>query len=159
MLFTKPWFESAVRIRKGRPLEPKKWFYLELLPLCSKNGITVKKYKPASTACTEELNAFFACLRKWEFDDLRCSTTYDAYMTCINREKKRFEEFRASVKDDSSSTVSAGGRVPTGRLNKLLKQYPQPDLGTPPYKNMKRLPNQSYADDIYHRKKTPAKKS
>lgn len=52
-------------------------------------------------------------------------------------------------------TLGEGGQgksLTTAQFNKLMKLFPQPDLGQRPYRQMKRLPTQSYAEDIFHRK-------
>lgn len=38
------------------------------------------------------------------------------------------------------------------QINNLMAKYPQPQLGRYPFKALRRLPNQLYADDIFHRK-------
>lgn len=125
--------------------------------MCSTNEIKRRAMRSAEGACIEELNAFFACLRKWEFDDLRCLKDHDVYMNCVTRYKQRMENLKASANTDE--VVSDNGKASFARLNKLFKQWPQHGMGKPPYAKMKRLPNQSYADDIFHRKDTPGKKS
>ncbi|KAK5971739.1 hypothetical protein GCK32_019658, partial [Trichostrongylus colubriformis] len=45
-----------------------------------------------------------------------------------------------------------GKSLTTAQFNKLMTLFPQPDLGKRPYRQMKRLPTQSYAEDIFHRK-------
>lgn len=51
------------------------------------------------------------------------------------------------------STTDGKTVLTKDQTNRLMAKYPQPQLGKYPYKALKRLPNQLYADDIFHRKK------
>jgi hypothetical protein len=104
------------------------------------------------------MQALFSCLKKWEYDDLPCSKFHDAYMRCVEESEKDVQKYKEAVKkgvlgDESSAQLTAA------QLNKIMKLYPQPDLGTFPYRVMKRLPTVSYADDIFRRKNKPGKPS
>jgi hypothetical protein len=79
-------------------------------------------------------------------------------MRCIEESERTTAKYKEAVKkgnlgDDSSSKLTAA------QLNKIMKMFPQPDLGTYPYRVLKRLPFQSYADDIFRKKNKPGKPS
>jgi hypothetical protein len=79
-------------------------------------------------------------------------------MRCVEQAEIEVTKYKEAVKkgvlgDESSDNLTAA------QLNKIMKLFPQPDLGCHPYRVMKRLPTQSYADDIFHRKNKPGKAS
>ncbi|VDK17295.1 unnamed protein product [Anisakis simplex] len=236
-----PLFDSAKLFAHGRSVYPKKIYFSEILPLCSKNRITQRRQRPAGSSCTQELQALFSCLKKWEFDDKPCVKQHQIYMQCVNetealalqykraaekvslfaavylgsisipktkihpnnlfisfppcflpRKKALFVALRfasaqlvfdckrfarvtlmevvrlefltaeGSLGEESANEVksSGGGSLPSSaQLNRIMTLFPQPDLGQSPYRQMKRMPSQSYADDIFHRKHVRGKKS
>lgn len=104
------------------------------------------------------MQALFGCLKKWEYDDLPCAKFHESYMRCVEESEKTAAKYKEAVKkgvlgDDSSSQLTAA------QLNKIMQMFPQPDLGTYPYRVLKRLPTQSYADDLFHKKNKPGKPS
>uniref|UniRef100_A0A7E4V293 CHCH domain-containing protein n=1 Tax=Panagrellus redivivus TaxID=6233 RepID=A0A7E4V293_PANRE len=150
MFFTNPAFKETLK-RTNRPLAPKKWYYSEVTPLCSKNQVEVRRQKVPGSSCTQELQALFGCLKKWEFDDLPCSKLHGEYMRCVEASEKAAEKFkqgaRQGILGEGSSSLS------TAQFNKIMQLYPQPDMGNS-QRRMKRLPTQSYADDLFGRKNT-----
>lgn len=101
------------------------------------------------SSCTQELQALFGCLKKWEFDDLPCAPQHESYMRCVEAAEKTAKEFEQIAKKGilGEGTTS----LSTAQFNKIMELFPQPDLGKSQRK-MKRLPFQSYADDIFRRK-------
>lgn len=110
----------------------------------------------------EELQLLFGCLKKWEFDDLPCVSFQETYMRCVYENEEKKKKLKVIQKHAPIGGVD-GEVIPksltAGQFNKLMKLYPQPDLGQHPYRLMRRLPSQSYADDIFHRKKISGKPS
>uniref|UniRef100_A0A1I7WMQ7 CHCH domain-containing protein n=1 Tax=Heterorhabditis bacteriophora TaxID=37862 RepID=A0A1I7WMQ7_HETBA len=102
------------------------------------------------SSCTQELQTLFGCLKKWEFDDKPCSKQHSLYMDCVHESQRAAEEFNRAAKEGK---IGEGqGAMTTAQFNKLMKLFPQPDLGQAPYRQMKRLPTQPYSSDIFHRK-------
>uniref|UniRef100_A0A915PS66 CHCH domain-containing protein n=1 Tax=Setaria digitata TaxID=48799 RepID=A0A915PS66_9BILA len=127
--------------------------YKEFIPLKSTNYIMNNYTKPRGETCTKELQALFDCLKKWEYDNLPCVDFNRAYMDCVDRTYKANKEFAETVKKGVLDGTTDGKAVMTKQqVNSLMARHPQPQLGQYPYKALKRLPNQSYADDIFHRK-------
>ncbi|CAI4225423.1 unnamed protein product [Auanema sp. JU1783] len=157
MFLSSPLFKESA-LSKGRSVYPKVTVFSEILPFASKNHVAVKKSKAAASSCTQELQALFGCLKKWEFDDKPCSKQHVEYMDCVHASEKAALEFKEAAK---KGTLGEGqtGSITSAQFNKLLKLFPQPDLGEKPYRQMKRLPTQSYADDIFHRKHWKGKSS
>ncbi|VDM45323.1 unnamed protein product [Toxocara canis] len=114
MWFTSPLFDAKV-LARGHSIYPRKNYFLEVLPMCSKNKVSSRRSRPAG---------MFYCL--------------------------------AGVLGERNSSESMPS---SAQLNKIMALFPQPDLGKPPYRQMKRLPTQNYADDIFHRKRIRGKKS
>ncbi|EJW80042.1 CHCH domain-containing protein [Wuchereria bancrofti] len=128
--------------------------FKEFLPLKSTNYVTSNYMKPRGETCTKELQALFDCLKKWEHDNLPCADFNRDYMDCVSTTYKANKEL-AEVAKKGVLDGSIDGRTTLTKhqINNLMAKYPQPQLGQYPYKALKRLPNQSYADDIFHRKK------
>uniref|UniRef100_A0A2K6W155 CHCH domain-containing protein n=2 Tax=Onchocerca TaxID=6281 RepID=A0A2K6W155_ONCVO len=127
--------------------------FKEFIPLKSTNFIMSNYTKPRGETCTKELQALFDCLKKWEYDNLPCVDFNRDYMACVDRTYKANKEFAEAAKKGMLDGTTDGKTVLTKhQMNNLMKKYPQPQLGQYPYKALKRLPNQSYADDIFHRK-------
>lgn len=82
-------------------------------------------------------------------------------MRCIDKDKKLDAKLKEARREDAPIDGHSGNTnsLNIGQFNKLMKMYPQPDLGKSPYRVMQRLPTQSYADDIFHRKKIKGKPS
>ncbi|VDN21206.1 unnamed protein product [Gongylonema pulchrum] len=130
MQFTAPLAKNRIRIpTKTNLAKNDRLQFKEFLPLKSTNFVMGGYSKPRGETCTKELQALFECLKKWEFDNLPCADFNRIYVDCVDR------VHRANLE-----------------LTEALKKYPQPELGKYPFKAMRRLPSQSYADDIFHRK-------
>ncbi|KAK6111409.1 CHCH domain family protein [Brugia pahangi] len=128
--------------------------FKEFLPLKSTNYVMSNYTKPRGETCTKELQALFDCLKKWEHDNLPCADFNRDYMDCVSRTYKANKELaEAAKKGVLDGSVDGRTTLTKYQINKLMAKYPQPQLGQYPYKALKRLPNQSYADDIFHRKK------
>uniref|UniRef100_A0A0K0EUA5 CHCH domain-containing protein n=1 Tax=Strongyloides venezuelensis TaxID=75913 RepID=A0A0K0EUA5_STRVS len=149
--------ESALARYAGRSLYPKKRFFQEILPLASTNHVRQSKEKPEGEMCMKELQSLFNCLKKWEFDDLNCTTQQDKYTRCVKDNAKRVEEFKKNVK--RGALGQGGNSLTISQINKLMELFPQPGLGRYPYKKMQRLPTQDYDDDLFGRKNKPGKAS
>ena len=93
-------------------------------------------------------------------------------MECVNEADRVAREFKEAAKkactapflvtDTFQGTLGEGNQgdsMTSAQFNKIMKLFPQPDLGQKPYRQMKRLPTQSYADDIFHRKSWKGKPS
>lgn len=80
-------------------------------------------------------------------------------MRCIEKDKKVDARLKLEHKDAVIDGASGSNSLTVGQFNKLMKMYPQPDLGQSPYRVMQRLPTQSYADDIFHKKHVKGKPS
>ncbi|GMS97119.1 hypothetical protein PENTCL1PPCAC_19294, partial [Pristionchus entomophagus] len=157
MLFTSSLLKDGA-LAKGRSVYPKVAIFSEVLPLASKNRVNQKRSKAAASSCTQELQALFGCLKKWEFDDKPCGKQHAAYTECVQTSEKAAAEYKeAARKGTLGEGVSQS--MNTAQFNKLMQLFPQPDLGKAPYRQMKRLPTQSYADDTFHRKSWSGKPS
>ncbi|KAI6207345.1 CHCH domain-containing protein [Aphelenchoides fujianensis] len=137
---------------KMRPMLPQRLYYSEMMPLVGKNAVEVRKQRTGGAICTQEMQQLFSCLRKWEFDDLPCASFHQSYMRCVEKAEVEAKKFKEAAKHGTLGDTS-GNTLTATQLNKVMKMWPQPDLGQAPYRAMKRLPTQSYADDIFNRKK------
>lgn len=127
--------------------------FKEFTPLKSTNYVMNNYTIPRGDLCTKELQALFECLKKWEFDNLPCADFNRVYMDCVDRTYQAKKELAEALKKGSVDATTGGKAVLTKQqMNDLMAKYPQPQLGQYPFKAIKRLPNQSYADDIFNRK-------
>ncbi|GMT25527.1 hypothetical protein PFISCL1PPCAC_16824, partial [Pristionchus fissidentatus] len=157
MFFTNPILKEGA-LAKGRTVYPKVTVFSEVLPFTSKDRVNPKRSKAAASSCTQELQALFGCLKKWEFDDKPCGKQHTSYMDCVHAAEIAAAEYKEAARKGTLGEGQSRSTT-TAQFNKLMQLFPQPDLGKPPYRQMKRLPTQSYADDIFHRKSWSGKAS
>ncbi|KAM3725283.1 Coiled-coil-helix-coiled-coil-helix domain-containing protein [Dirofilaria immitis] len=155
MQFTSSLSKSNLRIPiKTNLAKNDRLQFKEFIPLKSTNYVMSNYAKPRGETCTKELQALFDCLKKWEYDNLPCIDFNRDYMACVDRTHKANKEFaEAAKKGVTDGTTDEKTVLTKHQMNNLMSKYPQPQLGQYPYKALKRLPNQSYAEDIFHRKK------
>ncbi|EGT51458.1 hypothetical protein CAEBREN_05552 [Caenorhabditis brenneri] len=161
MIFSSPLLKEKA-LARGKSIYPKVTVFSEILPLASKNRVQAgQKPRAASSSCTQELQALFGCLKKWEFDDVPCAKQHTLYMDCVHKGAEEAAAYREAARKGTLGETGAGGKqsMTSAQFNKIQKLFPQPDLGQQPYRQMKRLPTQSYADDTFHRKHWPGKRS
>ena len=137
-------------------------------PLAGKNLIPrATESTRAKRPCIDEMQQLFACLKKWEFDDVHCAQFKEAVQRCttenmayIQNQKERMKgsDQKFHVSSEASKLQDVSGKLTLQEVDRLFRKYPQPDLGLPPYNVMKRMPHQSYADDTYHTKKWKGRK-
>ncbi|CAI5446869.1 unnamed protein product [Caenorhabditis angaria] len=160
MFTTSPIFKERA-LARGKSIYPKIKTFSEILPLAGKNRVQAgQKQRAASSSCTQELQALFGCLKKWEFDDKPCAKQHSSYMDCVHKGAEEAAEYmEAAKKGTLGDGGSSGKSMTSAQFNKIMKLFPQPDLGQQPYRQMKRLPTQSYAEDTFHRKHWAGKRS
>lgn len=137
------------------PMQPNDLWYREQYPLCGRNKILGRRLKPTRNACSEHLQNLFACLKKWEYDDIPCSKQRDAYNNCIAEDRVRYDslvkaELEAPIGTEESQKQK---RLTIAQVNKLMEMFPQPELGNSPFTH-RRLPNQPYYEDTFNTKST-----
>ncbi|CAJ0928699.1 unnamed protein product, partial [Mesorhabditis belari] len=94
MLFSSPLFVGA----RGKIDYPKVTVFSELIPLASKNRVIARKNRAAGSSCTQELQALFGCLKKWEFDDKPCAKQHTTYMDCVHESQRIAKEYHENAK-------------------------------------------------------------
>uniref|UniRef100_A0A914WGD6 CHCH domain-containing protein n=1 Tax=Plectus sambesii TaxID=2011161 RepID=A0A914WGD6_9BILA len=142
----------------SRAVFPKKMYFRETQPMTLRNKVSEQadRYSGGS-ACTQEHQLLFACLRKWEFDDTHCYKEHAAFMACVEAGEKLRREFKEHA--EKGELGDSTKKLTSSQLNKLMSMYPQADGGHFPFRFMKRLPHMSYADDHFHRKDKVGKNS
>ncbi|TKR68431.1 hypothetical protein L596_024420 [Steinernema carpocapsae] len=157
MFFSTPVLKKSALAQTKMPYPKTKTFY-EILPLCGKDRVVTRRSKPPGSSCTQELQALFQCLKKWEFDDIPCTNQHKIYYKCVENTEKAAAEYREAARKGNLGEGSSGSLSPV-QFNKIASMFPQPDLGKKPFIQMKRLPQQDYADDIFRRKGLKGKAS
>jgi len=103
------------------PLDVK---FEELLPLKLKDKVSGKGDRSKERACVHEISIMFACLKKNEFDQTRCSDEITKFQTCAT--KNYADKFKRK-QDMQEGNISTGKDNLTPReINYLLKKYPNP---------------------------------
>lgn len=113
-------FRDMRRYTKN-PLEVR---FEELLPLKLKNKVSGKGDRSKDRACVHEMSIMFACFKKNEFDQSRCSAEIDKFQVCAS--KYYTDKFKRK-QDIREGNISIGKDNLTPReVNYLLKKFPNP---------------------------------
>lgn len=113
-------FRDMRRYTKN-PLEV---IFEELLPLKLKNNVSGKGDRSKERACTHEMSIMFACFKKNEFDQSRCSNEINKFQVCANNHYA--EKFKRK-QDMREGNISVGkDNLSPREINYLLKKYPSP---------------------------------
>jgi len=84
--------------------------------------VSGKGERRSNQVCLQEMSLMLVCLKKYDFDQVRCPKEIEAFVACS---KTHLENSGAGVQP-----VATEGRHPTDLVNSQLKKYPQ-------YKNKK----------------------
>lgn len=103
---------------------PQKVIFEELLPLKLKDKVSGKGDRSKERMCVHEMSIMFACFKKNEFDQSRCSTEIDKFQACAT---KHYADKFKRKKDIREGNISMGKDNLTPReVNYLLKKFPNP---------------------------------
>ncbi|CAK5075428.1 unnamed protein product [Meloidogyne enterolobii] len=143
--------------------------YKELIPLCGKNLVPNATERPRSkNKCLDEMQHLFACLKKWEYDDLHCKEFNEALQRCVTEnhvhiqaqlKRNREGELKFHIASEGSNVKEHADKMSLKEINTLFKKYPQPDLPKPPYNPHQRMGHQPYWGDQFNLKYKRGKKS
>ncbi|KAL3081336.1 hypothetical protein niasHT_039813 [Heterodera trifolii] len=146
----------------AKPLQPRKYQFVELVPLMGKNHLdTVSEKVRGIHPCVEERHNLFACLKKWEYDDMKCTKFSDSLFSCMESNKKivaAHNEQRIKgeqplhIADEGSSVKAEASNILQADIDRLFRKWKQPELGTIQTKVMKRRGHMPYYVDYFHRK-------
>ncbi|NWW73191.1 CHCH1 protein, partial [Climacteris rufus] len=68
--------------------------------------------------CITEMSVMMACWKQNDFNDTACAEEIRMFYDCVAKaEKER--------KNQNEDTLSARGNLPSSKVNKLLKRFPQ----------------------------------
>lgn len=96
----------------------------ELLPLKLKDKVSGKGDRSKERACVHEMSIMFACFKKNEFDQSRCSNEINMFQVCAN--KHHVDKFKRK-QNIREGNISLGKDNLTPReINHLLKKHPNP---------------------------------
>lgn len=103
---------------------PRDVMFEELLPLKLKNKVSGKGDRTKERVCVHEMSVMFACFKKNEFDQSRCSDEINKFQACAN--KNHVDKFKRK-KDLREGNITVGKDNLTPReINYLLKKHPNP---------------------------------
>ncbi|NXT14208.1 CHCH1 protein, partial [Prunella fulvescens] len=72
----------------------------------------------AAATCITEMSVMMACWKQNDFNDTPCAEEIRMFYDCVAKaEKER--------KNQNEDTLSSKGNLPSSKVNKLLKRFPQ----------------------------------
>ena len=89
---------SVSSIRRSRRSGRRLQVWINIVFRCNRSFL--------ASSCTQELQALFGCLKKWEFDDTPCGKQHPAYMDCVHTAQRAAAEFKEVAKKVSFVIVS-----------------------------------------------------
>ncbi|XP_021962429.1 coiled-coil-helix-coiled-coil-helix domain-containing protein 1 [Folsomia candida] len=113
-------------LRKGKlPPNPKKIPFKEMFPVQLKNEVSGAGQKSADVSCLEEMAVMFACMKKNEFKEVKCTPEIEKFMGCYHQHRA---DGKAAKQRQASGVVTVGRNprnLTTQQLNQLLRKHPQ----------------------------------
>jgi len=96
-----------------------------MIPLQLQNSVSGKSQKGANTACLQEMAVMFACMKKSDFREVKCTEEINIFNKCYTE----YVDERKVLKKREQSGEMVVGKNPknltTSQLNKVLGKYPQ----------------------------------
>ena len=89
---------SVSSIRRSRRSGRRLQVWINIVFRCNRSFL--------ASSCTQELQALFGCLKKWEFDDTPCGKQHPAYMDCVHTAQRAAAEFKEAAKKVSFVIMS-----------------------------------------------------
>lgn len=121
MRFSNMLYYRDMRRYTKNPLEVR---FEELLPLKLKNKVSGKGDRSKERACVHEMSIMFACFKKNEFDQSRCSNEINSFQVCANNHLTEKFLRKQNIREGK---ISLGKDNLTPReINYLLKKHPNP---------------------------------
>lgn len=103
---------------------PLKVQFEELLPLRLKDKVSGKGDRSKERVCVHEMSIMFACLKKNEFEQTRCSDEINKFEACAT---KSYVDKYKRKQDILQGNISMGSENLSPReVNLILKKFPNP---------------------------------
>jgi len=93
--------------------------YKEIYPSALNNEVARKEDKRKQIYCLHEMSQMLYCLKKYDFDQARCSTEIQQFAACS-------QALTAKSGPIGNQTASSANRYPTDVVNVQLRKYTQP---------------------------------
>ncbi|NWI83901.1 CHCH1 protein, partial [Dryoscopus gambensis] len=96
------------------------------LDLCTVEAVSMKSQtpevsgclSPLEATCITEMSVMMACWKQNDFNDAPCAEEIRMFYDCVAKaEKER--------KNQNEDTLSSRGNLPSSKVNKLLRRFPQ----------------------------------
>ncbi|KAM4667803.1 small ribosomal subunit protein mS37 [Amazona ochrocephala] len=87
-------------------------------PLVVADKVTNRKEKAGEATCITEMSVMMACWKQNEFNDTACAEEIRMFYDCVEKAEKE----RKNLNED---TLSPQGNMPSSKVNKLLRRFPQ----------------------------------
>jgi len=91
--------------------------YKPVRPAALIDQVSGKGEKRNKQVCLQEMSLMLVCLKKYDFDQSRCSKEVEGFMACNKMHK---EQAAAPVRPDIATE-----RLPTDLVHSQLRKYPQ----------------------------------
>ncbi|XP_043224970.1 coiled-coil-helix-coiled-coil-helix domain-containing protein 1-like [Amphibalanus amphitrite] len=117
---------SAARfVARGPGREPVPFKPVKGLALTDQ--ITDRKDRYGALACVQEMQAMFACWKKYDHNEIKCSKELQAFENCHQTYlKERDAYMKRSTSSEGVLGHGSGRKLTARQANVLLKQYPNP---------------------------------
>ncbi|XP_032550545.1 coiled-coil-helix-coiled-coil-helix domain-containing protein 1 [Chiroxiphia lanceolata] len=106
------WVSGQWRQRKRPPtLRPPR-------PLALADKVANRREQGGEATCITEMSVMMACWKQNDFNDAACAEEIRVFYDCVAKAEKQ----RRSQNEDA---LSSRGNLPSSKVNKLLRRFPQ----------------------------------
>ncbi|XP_071604252.1 small ribosomal subunit protein mS37 [Heliangelus exortis] len=88
-------------------------------PLVLANKVANRREQAGEATCITEMSVMMACWKQNDFNDAACAEEIRLFYDCVAKAEKERRERAAE------ETLSPGGNLPSSKVNKLLRRFPQ----------------------------------
>ncbi|NXM00409.1 CHCH1 protein, partial [Tyrannus savana] len=87
-------------------------------PLALADKVANRREQAGEATCITEMSVMMACWKQNDFNDAACAEEIRVFYDCVAKAEKQ----RRSQSED---TLSSRGNLPSSKVNKLLRRFPQ----------------------------------
>ncbi|XP_071420368.1 small ribosomal subunit protein mS37 [Pithys albifrons albifrons] len=87
-------------------------------PLALADKVANRREQAGEATCITEMSVMMACWKQNDFNDAACAEEIRVFYDCVAKaEKER--------RNQNENTLSSRGNLPSSKVNKLLRRFPQ----------------------------------
>jgi len=121
---SKPRFTVGIARAFGRKPAKEPFPFQEILPLALKDSVSGKGERTNESACLQEMAVLFACMKTNDFNQSLCTKEIGTFQKCNQNYLDQVK--RKKAEGDSGFIGTKTKNVPYQKINKMLRNYPQP---------------------------------